>query len=82
MGIARIAVHFSQLISLHQNILAVAEAADENDKAALQRLAGDDYSAEISAKRVSILDLLDRYPAVNLPFSIFLTLLPPMRVRQ
>ncbi|CAK7273929.1 hypothetical protein SEPCBS119000_005910 [Sporothrix epigloea] len=65
-----------------RNILAIAEAADENDRAALRRLAGDDFSTEISANRVSILDLLDRFPAVDLPFSTFLTLLPPMRVRQ
>ncbi|CAK7211614.1 hypothetical protein SCUCBS95973_001175 [Sporothrix curviconia] len=65
-----------------RSILAIAEAADEKDRAALQRLAGDDYSAEVSAKKVSILDLLDRFPKVDLPFSTFLALLPPMRVRQ
>lgn len=56
--------------------------ADGTAKADLQRLAGDDYAAEVSAKKVSILDLLDRFPTVDLPFGTFLSLLPPMRVRQ
>ncbi|CAK7204228.1 hypothetical protein SEUCBS139899_006982 [Sporothrix eucalyptigena] len=65
-----------------RSILALAEAADGETKTELQRLAGDAYAAEVSAKRVSILDLLDRFPTVDLPFNTFLTLLPPMRVRQ
>ncbi|CAK7213051.1 hypothetical protein SBRCBS47491_001671 [Sporothrix bragantina] len=65
-----------------RSILAIAEAADEKDKAELQRLAGDDYTTEVSSKKVSILDLLDRFPKVDLPFATFLGLLPPMRVRQ
>jgi cytochrome P450/NADPH-cytochrome P450 reductase len=40
------------------------------------------YTAEISQKRVSILDLLERFPSVALPFGSFLGLLPPMRLRQ
>ena len=34
------------------------------------------------AKRLSILDLLERFPSVALPLGAFLALLPPMRVRQ
>ncbi|KAJ4405951.1 hypothetical protein N0V82_010211 [Gnomoniopsis sp. IMI 355080] len=65
-----------------RNISALVEAADdEATKKALQHLAGDDYE-EVNSKRMSVLDLLDQYPTVNLPFSTFLSLLPPMRVRQ
>jgi len=66
-----------------QNILALAEATE--DKATIQeleRLAGDAYQAEISPKRVSVLDLLEKFPAVALPISSYLAMLPPMRVRQ
>lgn len=66
-----------------RGVLALVEATkDDATKAALQRLAGDDYLAEVNAKRVSVLDLLEQYPAIELPFATFLALLPPMRVRQ
>ncbi|KJR84297.1 cytochrome P450 [Sporothrix schenckii 1099-18] len=65
-----------------RSILALADVADGQAKTDLQRLASDDYTSEVSAKKVSILDLLDRFPSVDLPFGTFLTLLPPMRVRQ
>ncbi|ACY15118.1 flavodoxin domain-containing protein [Haliangium ochraceum] len=37
---------------------------------------------EIVAKRVSALDLLERFPACALPFAVFLDMLPPLRARQ
>lgn len=65
-----------------RTIAALVEAAeDEATKTALQHLSGDGY-ADVLAKRVSILDLLEQHPTVNLPFATFLSLLPPMRVRQ
>ncbi|KAH8888031.1 cytochrome P450 [Thozetella sp. PMI_491] len=66
-----------------RNILSLIEAAkDEHVKARLQELAGDAYTNEVSLKRVSLLDLLERFPTVALPLGTFLALLPPMRVRQ
>ncbi|KAK3338569.1 putative bifunctional P-450:NADPH-P450 reductase [Neurospora tetraspora] len=66
-----------------KNILALAEAADDAEtKATLRQLAGPDYTEKITSRRVSILDLLEQFPAIPLPFSSFLSLLPPMRVRQ
>lgn len=66
-----------------RSLTALIEATkDEDTKAALQRLAGDAYLEEVNAKRVSVLDLLEKHPAVDLPFATFLSLLPPMRVRQ
>jgi cytochrome P450/NADPH-cytochrome P450 reductase len=68
-----------------RGILSLVEAAkDETTREQLTKLStdADTYAAEISAKRVSILDLLERFPTVDLPFSTFLALLPPMRVRQ
>lgn len=66
-----------------QDILALAEATqDATIKAELQALSGPKYTADIAHKRVSALDLLERFPSVSLPFDAFLSLLPPMRVRQ
>ncbi|KAK0617804.1 cytochrome P450 [Bombardia bombarda] len=67
-----------------RSILALAEAAkDDATKSSLKRLASSaNYTAEVSRKRVSVLDLLETYPTVSLPFGSFLALLPPMRVRQ
>jgi cytochrome P450/NADPH-cytochrome P450 reductase len=63
--------------------LRLADATkDEVTKQQLQELAGDSYSSEVSLKRASILDLLDRFPSVSLPFGAFLSLLPPIRPRQ
>ncbi|KAM5348455.1 hypothetical protein ACJ41O_008279 [Fusarium nematophilum] len=66
-----------------RNILSMAEATE--DKLTIQELedlAGDAYQEQISAKKVSVLDLLEKYPSVALPLSSYLAMLPPMRVRQ
>lgn len=69
-----------------RSILSLVEAAkhDEVTREQLKKFATDNdtYNQEISSKRVSILDLLERFPTIALPFSTFLSLLPPMRVRQ
>lgn len=63
--------------------MKLADAAkDESTKQQLQELAGDLYAGEVSLKRASILDLLDKFPSVSLPFGTFLSLLPPIRPRQ
>ncbi|KAI1411629.1 bifunctional P-450:NADPH-P450 reductase [Hypoxylon sp. FL1857] len=66
-----------------RNIHALADAADsEDDQKALRNLATDDYGTKILAKRVSVLDLLETYPSIDLPLGLFLAMLPPMRIRQ
>lgn len=66
-----------------RNIAMLVEAcADQEAKTELERLAGEAYLAEITEKRVSVLDLLDRFPSVQLPLSNFIASLPPMRIRQ
>lgn len=57
-------------------------ASDEGAKEELIRLSTDAFTSEITEKRVSVLDLLERFPSVRLPFGPFLKMLPPMRVRQ
>jgi cytochrome P450/NADPH-cytochrome P450 reductase len=48
---------------------------------ALQALAGDDFKAQVQQKRVSVLELLERFPACTLPFGVFLELMPVMAQR-
>lgn len=53
------------------------------DRAALEALGEEDaYAREVLAKRVSLLDLLERFPACELSLGQFLSALPPMRARQ
>lgn len=74
-------VELSQPVT-KRSISTLVEAADNEDtKKALQHLATDGFD-EVSHKRMSILDLLEQHPTVDLPLSTFLSLLPPMRVRQ
>ncbi len=52
------------------------------EKEQLQRLAQDPfYSDEVLAKRLSLIDLLEMYPACALPFNLYLEWLRPLRPR-
>lgn len=54
------------------------------ERKALEALAADEatYAAEILETRVSLLDLLERFPSCGLPFAAFLQMLPPLKPRQ
>ncbi|RAR07669.1 NADPH-cytochrome P450 reductase-like protein [Stemphylium lycopersici] len=66
-----------------RNVQALLESTgDEIEKKELSRLADEAFSSEITAKRVSVLDLLERFPSTKLPLGVFLKMQPPMRVRQ
>lgn len=54
------------------------------DKRALQALAGDAgrYTAEVLDRRVTVLDLLERYPACRPAFASFLQMVAPLVPRQ
>ena len=47
-------------------------------KAALEKLAKDDFRTEVSEKKLSVLDILEKYPACELPFGAFLETCPNM----
>ncbi|WYZ46052.1 hypothetical protein EsH8_IX_000277 [Colletotrichum jinshuiense] len=67
----------------NRNILSLMEATqDEDTIKELEQLSGDDYHEKITQKRVTVLDLLEKFPSVALPIGAFLAMLPPMRVRQ
>jgi cytochrome P450/NADPH-cytochrome P450 reductase len=65
-----------------EQLIATAVSAD--DKQSLRALVGDDatYAAEVLDRRVSVLDLLERHPDLELPLSAFLTMLTPLVPRQ
>ncbi|KAF6828803.1 bifunctional P-450/NADPH-P450 reductase [Colletotrichum musicola] len=66
-----------------RNVAALADAAADGEaKRELERLAGDAYHEEITVKKVSVIDLLERFPDVEVSIGAFLGMLPPMRVRQ
>jgi cytochrome P450/NADPH-cytochrome P450 reductase len=66
-----------------RNIATLIEATqDDGTKKKLAHLADDAYATEITGKRVAVLDLLERFPSIQLPLGAFLRMQPPMRVRQ
>lgn len=78
---------FSAYVELAQpatkrNILTLADiASDQAEKDSLKEYANEKYSEALD-KRISVLDLLEKFPAIKLPLGMFLAMLPPMRVRQ
>ena len=66
-----------------QNIQALAESTDDKEVIAeLQKLSGDNFSENVTQKKLSVLDVLEKYPKIALPVGSYLAMLPPMRVRQ
>ncbi|KAI9727399.1 MAG: hypothetical protein M1834_008405 [Cirrosporium novae-zelandiae] len=66
-----------------RNTQSLVEAtADVSTKEQLTHLSTTTFETEITQKRLSILDLLERFPTIALPLGSFLQMLPPMRIRQ
>jgi cytochrome P450/NADPH-cytochrome P450 reductase len=78
---------FSSLVELSQTISRTSLkrladfAGDEHIKSELHILAGDKYEKEVDEPRLSILEILRKYPSINIPLSTFLSMLPQMRPR-
>ncbi|KAK6443459.1 hypothetical protein LTR95_000286 [Oleoguttula sp. CCFEE 5521] len=76
-------LELSQPATKRNIALLIATATDADTKASLEILASDDkFGSEITEKRTSLLDLLDRFPSVPLPLAAFIASLITMRVRQ
>ncbi|SCO91324.1 related to bifunctional P-450:NADPH-P450 reductase [Fusarium oxysporum] len=54
---------------------------DKTIVTALEGLANDDYQSEVRLANLTVLDLLERFPAHQISFASFLALLPQMRPR-
>ncbi len=73
-----------QATATRADIEVLAEhTEDPEQQAALRLLATDDesYRTQVRQPNLSVLDLLDRYPACALPFPVFLDLLPALAPR-
>jgi cytochrome P450 / NADPH-cytochrome P450 reductase len=57
----------------------ITQTSSSSDQAALDTLLNDTNHKD--KESISTLDILERYSSISLPFSEFLTLLPPLRVR-
>ncbi|MEC0201275.1 cytochrome P450 [Paenibacillus lautus] len=61
--------------------MAACTVCPPHAKELQELLAEANYQAEVRAKRITMLDLLERYEACELPFERFLELLPPLKPR-
>lgn len=76
-------LELSQPATKRNLAMLISVATEKKDKEALESLASDEnFTNEITAKRVSLLDLLERFPDLPLPLSAFIASLITMRVRQ
>ncbi|KAL2813045.1 cytochrome P450 [Aspergillus cavernicola] len=55
---------------------------DTDTQIALKTYANETYTNEILTKGLSVLDILEQYPAIDLSLGSFLLMLPSMRMRQ
>lgn len=64
--------------------LLALHAEDSKDSTYLEEISADNdrYEQAITGKRASLYDILSHHPSVKLPFGEFLTMLPPLHVRQ
>ncbi|TKA82890.1 hypothetical protein B0A55_01178 [Friedmanniomyces simplex] len=79
---------FSAYVELSQpatkrgiNMLVEASKEDKT-KEQLKQILDGDFDGQITKRRVSLLDLLERYPTIELPLGAFVASLMSMRVRQ
>jgi cytochrome P450 / NADPH-cytochrome P450 reductase len=75
-------IELSSPASRNQIKTLFLHASDETEKAGLEKLADGQFETEIMQKRVSIMDLLVKYPSVKLTLATFFEISTPMRVRQ
>ncbi|WP_179405596.1 bifunctional cytochrome P450/NADPH--P450 reductase [Burkholderia guangdongensis] len=85
IGASDVLFHYVELAqpATRGQVATLAAATSGPQQAELSALADEDaYQRDVLGKRVSVLDLLERYPACALSFAAFLEMLPPARARQ
>lgn len=75
-------VELSQPASPSQVAALAAATRCPPERLALEGLADADYQSEVIGKRLSVLDLLERFQSCPLDFAGYLAMLPPMKIRQ
>jgi cytochrome P450/NADPH-cytochrome P450 reductase len=90
ISVARLLSDYVELqdVATRKQIKTLADNTEcPPDKKKLTALSGDDeesvarYKEEVLAKRKSLIDLLEEFPACEVPFNIYLELLSPLRPR-
>lgn len=89
LSVRRLLMHYVELqaVATRKQLAVLAEhTACPNTKPELLRLAADDddagaYKTEVKNKGLSVLDILERFPACEAPFTAYLEMLPLMTPR-
>ncbi|KXJ86960.1 cytochrome P450 [Microdochium bolleyi] len=75
-------VELSQ-VATRKDVTTLSKLVNDADvKAVLENMAGGGFDEQVRAKQLSVLGILEAFPALMVPFHVFLSLLPPMRIRQ
>ena len=76
-------VELQEVATRHQLALMASYAESELEKQSLEHLSRDEaeYAAQVKAVRKSIVDLLEEYPSVRLPFAHYLELVSALKPR-
>ena len=76
-------VELSQPANLRDVEMLIQKAVEPGDKEKLTDLIEPaTYEASILQHRISVLDLLEQYPSIDIPFDQFLPMLPPLQLRH
>ncbi|MEM7213449.1 MAG: cytochrome P450, partial [Pseudomonadota bacterium] len=71
-----------QDVASRKNVETLARYTEcPHSKPALEALARDDYRDKVFSKRVSVLELIERFPACEVPFAVFLEMCPMLSLR-
>ena len=87
LGILGACVELQDVASRSDLAVLARYASDPEEAEKLQAMSGLDeagrkaYREQVATRRLSVLELLDDFPSVDLPFNVYLELLPPMRPR-
>jgi cytochrome P450/NADPH-cytochrome P450 reductase len=87
LGILGACVELQDVASRNDLAVLARYATDSDQAAELVAMSGLDdagraaYREKVATPRRSVLELLDDFPSVDLPFNVYLELLPPMRPR-
>ncbi|CDO72208.1 hypothetical protein BN946_scf184970.g60 [Trametes cinnabarina] len=74
-------VELSQPATMREIDILLKAKNSEASAEGLSELARD-YKEKVFERRLSVLDILEEYPDIDLPLSTFLQMLPSMRIRQ
>ncbi|KAH8743754.1 cytochrome P450 [Diaporthe sp. PMI_573] len=75
-------VELGQTATRKDIAILVQHSEDGELKTDLEYMGGDGYDSLVRARKLSILDVMELHPALELPLKHFLSMLPPMATRQ